>query len=98
MNYLDDIANKIRAAVPPSHLPHDDTHDLFRMYALLLLAKGTSVNAVDVHNAWVAWMAGREPQHESLMPFRDLPSDVAVQDAPYVEAIRAVASTHEAAP
>ena len=92
MNYLDDIASRIRAAVSPSDLPDDDTRDLFRLYALLMLAKGTGVDAADVHNAWVAWMAGREPTHQALLPFDALPAEVAAQDAPYVEAIRLVAS------
>ena len=93
MNYLDDVANRIRSAVPPGDLPHDDTRNLFRLYALLMLAKGDKVDAEDVHNAWVAWMAEREPDHESLLPFADLPADVAAQDAPYVEAIRLVANS-----
>jgi len=91
LNYLDDLADKIRAAVPRSHLPDDDTQDLFRMYALLLLAKGEDVDAADVHNAWVAWMASREPEHESLLPFEALSDDVASEDRPYVKAILLVA-------
>ncbi len=91
MNYLDDVATQIRAAVPPSDLPHDDTRDLFRMYALLLLTKGEAVTAEDVHDAWVAWMAGREPDHGSLLPYNALPADVAAQDVPYVQAIQLVA-------
>ena len=91
MNYLDELASQIRSAVPPSQLPDDDTRDLFRLYALLMLAKGGQVDAVDVHNAWVVWMATREPNHESLIPFEDLPAKVAAQDTPYVAAIRQVA-------
>ena len=91
MNYLDDLADKIRAAVEPRDLPHDDTRDLFRMYALLLLAKGAAVNEADVHNAWVSWMAGRDSSHEALLPYDQLGDDVAEQDEPYVEAIRTVA-------
>jgi hypothetical protein len=93
MNYLDDVARQIRAAVPSGDLPHDDTRGLFRMYALLLLAKGEAVTAPDVHNAWVAWMSGREPSHESLLPYEALAADVAAQDAPYVQAIRLVAKS-----
>lgn len=91
MNYLDDLAVRIRAAVPPSDLPHDDTLGLFRTYAVLLLAKGEEVNASDVHNAWVAWMAGRDRNHRSLVPFQALPAAVADDDEPYVSAIRSVA-------
>jgi glycerol-3-phosphate O-acyltransferase len=91
VNYIEEIARQIRAAVPASKLPDDDTHALFRMYAVLALAKGESVNAADVHNAWVSWMLGREPDHESLVPYDRLPCDVAEQDAAYVAAIRSVA-------
>lgn len=91
MNYLDDLADKIRAAVEPRDLPHDDTRDLFRMYALLLLAKGAAVDEADVHNAWVAWMASRDSSHEALLPYDELADVVAGQDRPYVEAIRLVA-------
>lgn len=91
MNYLDDLADRIRAAVSPGDLPHDDTRDLFRMYALLLLAKGAAVDEADVHNAWVAWMAGRDASHDALLPYEQLATDVAEQDRPYVEAIRLVA-------
>jgi hypothetical protein len=94
LNYLDDLAARIRAAVPPGDLPHDDTRDLFRMYALLLLAKGEGVDAADVHNAWVAWMAGRDASHDALLPFKALTEEVAAQDAPYVDAIRLVARSH----
>lgn len=91
MTYLDDLASRIRAAVPPGDLPHDDTHDLFRLYAVLLLAKGEKVNAEDVHNAWVAWMTDRDPTHEALVPSSDLSKSLVAQDKPYVEAIQLVA-------
>lgn len=91
MNYLDRLAGAIRAEVPASRLPSDDTRALFRMYALLLLALGEDVTTRDVHNAWVAWMAERDDDHPSLVPYEQLASDVASEDGPYVEAIRRVA-------
>lgn len=91
MNYLDDIASRIRAEVPPGDLPHDDTKSLFRLYAVLMLAKGDAVSRADVHNAWSAWMADREGDHESLVPFEELPEATTAEDEPYVAAIRAVA-------
>ena len=91
MNYIEEIARQIRAAIPASKLPDDDSHDLFRVYAVLVLAKGESVDAADVHNAWVSWMSGRDPDHESLVPYDRLSPDTAAQDAPYVAAIRSVA-------
>jgi hypothetical protein len=89
--YLDELAEAIRRAVPPEALPDGDTLALFRLYAVLLLAKGEQVTRCDVHNAWVAWMAGQEGDHESLVPFADLDSETQAEDSPYVVAIRAVA-------
>jgi hypothetical protein len=89
--YLDELAEAIRQAVPPEALPEGDTFPLFRMYAVLLLAKGEQVTRADVHNAWVAWMAGRAGDHESLVPFSDLDVEIQAEDSPYVVAIQTVA-------
>ena len=90
-NFLDQLAVRIRAAVPPRSIPNDDVRALFRMYAVLLLAKGESVSAADVHNAWVAWMLDVDPSHESLIEFQNLSPDVAREDEAYVQAIQGVA-------
>ena len=91
MNYLDDLGDKIRAQVPQSDLPEENTKDLFRIYAVLLLAKGSAVTAEDVHNAWAAWMSTTDPGHDAIVPFAELSSDVAADDVPYVDAIHAIA-------
>lgn len=91
MIYLDELAEAIRRAVPPESLPDGDTAALFRVYAVLVLAKGEEVTRADVHNAWVAWMAGQDGNHESLVPFSDLDAETQAEDSPYVVAIRAVA-------
>lgn len=95
MSYLDELANDIRSKVPHKLLPEGDTRDLFRIYAVLLLAKGTLVTPADVHNAWVAWMAGRDANHESLVRYEDLDADVAQADLPFVTAIRTVAASSQ---
>ena len=91
MSYLDDLARNIRNRVPADAMPDEDTDSLFRLYAVLALAKGPAVDARDVHNAWSAWMLDKDPCHSSIKPFDDL--DRATQDAddPYVAAIRAAA-------
>jgi hypothetical protein len=95
LNYLDELGAQIRDRVPKSDLPDEETSDLFRLYAVLLLAKGQDVTSKDVHNAWVAWMTARNPDHESLRPFEELSYDVAADDEPYLNAIRLVArSSH----
>lgn len=91
MTYIESIAEEIRAEVPGSDLPDENSRLLFRIYAVLLLAKLEEVNAADVHNAWVAWMCSIDPDHEALVPFEHLANDVARMDDAYVEAIRVVA-------
>jgi hypothetical protein len=89
--YLDVLADEIRREVPVDALPDDNTDDLFRSYAVLLLAKGEEVSRQDVHNAWVAWMSARGEEHESMRPFEQLPDDTKAEDSPFVLAIRRVA-------
>jgi hypothetical protein len=90
-SYIDELALVICGRVPPGKLPDEDTINLFRTYAVLLLAKGEAVTLEDVHNAWSAWMAARDPRHDSLVPFSSLSPDVAEADRPFLEAIRSVA-------
>ena len=65
--YLDDLAAKIREHIPETRMPDGDADDLFRLYAVLLRAKGASVTESDIHDAWSAWMAKRDVDHESLV-------------------------------
>ena len=88
MSYLDDLGAAIRARVPDDKLPDRELDPLFRLYAVLALAKGEGGTAEDVHNAWSAWMADREPDHGALRPFADLDATTQAADEPYVEAIR----------
>ncbi|GAA1891093.1 hypothetical protein GCM10009837_11560 [Streptomyces durmitorensis] len=91
MTYLDPLANLIRSCLPPDAEPPADSGDLFRIYAVLLLAKGEQVTDEDVHNAWSAWMQSVDSTHEALLPFHDLTAETRAFDAPYAEAIRAAA-------
>lgn len=91
LNYLDVLGTQIRSRVPKSDLPDEDTRGLFRIYAVLLLAKGTLVTSEDVHNAWAAWMSETDPAHEAIVPFSELETSVTEDDLPYAEAIRSTA-------
>ncbi|MGH8571720.1 MAG: DUF7701 domain-containing protein, partial [Gammaproteobacteria bacterium] len=44
VSYLDDLAAEIERQVPGEVLPDGETRSLFRLYALLALAKGRSVD------------------------------------------------------
>ena len=50
-----------------------------------------SVTAADVHNAWAAWMASKDGDHEALVPFHELSRATIDEDQSFVAAIRAVA-------
>jgi hypothetical protein len=92
MNYISDIAQKIRREVPQEVLPEGDTDLLFLMYAVLALTVREDVRAEDVHDAWSAWMTYRDPSHESIKPFAQLSLKTKKTDQPFVYAIRKVAS------
>jgi len=81
--YLDDIAGKIRAYIPDDRMPEGDADALFRIYAVLLRAKGGDVTRSDIHDAWSAWMAKGGGGHASLVPYEDCrrsgPSDRAAE-------------------
>lgn len=91
VSYLDELAAHIEREVPAEMLPARDAKLLFRLYALLLLAKGTAVTAPDVHNAWAVWMQEIDPGHDAIRPFDELDSAAQASDAPFVAAIKSVA-------
>lgn len=91
MSYLDNVARAIQQQLDPEQLPAGDTALLFRLYAVLLLAKGTDVTEEDVHNAWAAWMLSTDPSHESIKPFAELSRSVQASDRPFTAAIRKAA-------
>lgn len=96
MSYLRDVAEEIRRELSPKLVP-DDSDNLFLVYAVLALVKGTAVTAEDVHNAWVAWMEMRGERHESMVRFAVLDRGVRAEDDPFVTAIRTVAIRHRSA-
>lgn len=96
MNYIDDLAEDIYESVE-GHVPANrDDLALYRIYAVLCLSKGQAVTNEDVHNAWAAWQAEMNPEHRSLVPFRELSPATQALDEPYRDAIRAVAARRAA--
>lgn len=93
MSYLDDIAGEIERRVDPGLLPSDGSRELFRLYAVLALAKGPAVRADDIHDAWVAWELGRDAGHRSIKPFDELDADTQAADEPFARAVREVAES-----
>ncbi|MEV5595666.1 hypothetical protein [Streptomyces sp. NPDC052496] len=91
MTYLDRLATLIRSCLPAEAEPPADSDGLFRIYAVLLRAKGEQVTEEDVHDAWSAWMLSVDGRHRALVPFRELDPETRAFDIPYAQAIRAAA-------
>jgi hypothetical protein len=92
MNYLVAIANHIQSKLEASLIPDQgDPARLFRLYAVLALAKGEAVSLADVHNAWVAWMTDYDPKHTAIRPFDELDRKTALSDEPFRRAVAATA-------
>jgi hypothetical protein len=88
MNYIDRIAHRVCAIAENEMLDLNGSYaPLYRMYAVLVLAKGAETTSRDVHDAWSAWCAGVDPDHRSLKPFDDLTVEVQALDNKYRDAI-----------
>ena len=92
MNYISEIAERIRREVPQEVLPEGDTDLLFLMYAVLALTVGQDVRAEDVHDTWSAWMTYSDPSHQSIKPYAQLDSETKNTDQPFVDAVKKVAA------
>src|SRR6266511_1001358 len=90
-SYLDKIAAEIRRTADPEAAASDEDLPLYRLYAVLLLAKGQDVMAEDVHNAWAAWASEHEPESRNLLPFKELSLRVQRKDQLFVDVIHQVA-------
>ena len=92
-NYLERDAELVRKSLPKGTEVPEGSEDLFRMYAVLMRAKGVETQAEDVHDAWSAWVSGTEPDHESAVPFDNLDAETKAADQPFLIAIRRAART-----
>lgn len=100
-SYFDTVTARLDELIP------GNDPALIRFYALLVLTESVNTGREEVHDAWSAWKAGDgwgygpvkdadAMTHPSLVPFEDLPEEVAALDDPYVEAIRTVAAERAA--
>jgi hypothetical protein len=90
MNYIDQLAKAIYDEGNSSGAMDDVEWSLYRMYAVLALAKGHEVTPRDVHDAWAAWATEHRFQTKNIIPFDDLSPDVQHMDDRYVNDIHAV--------
>lgn len=91
MSYIEQLAEEIHREVYPGREMTEDERDLYLIYAVLALAAGERVTRENVHDAWAAWEAKKDPEHRSLKPFAELSADVQAEDERFVNAIRNVA-------
>lgn len=64
---------------------------LAAMYAALTVVKADRVTSRDVHDVWALWQVISAPDHPYLVPFDELEPDVQLLDAPFRDALVAVA-------
>ncbi|MDQ6898076.1 MAG: hypothetical protein M3072_00945 [Candidatus Dormibacteraeota bacterium] len=93
-SYLQQLADEIKAEIDPDLIPRGDTSALWRIYAVLVRAKGVDVQRSDVHDAWTAWALSEKPGHGALVPFDELEPAAQAKDEPYVLALRRVAARY----
>lgn len=91
MNYLDRVAHRVEQELKANLRPDTRADELYRLYALLVLVRGTKCSLQDVHDAWSTWMAADRPEHPALIPFDELTTEAQQKDRPYLRAIRHVA-------
>lgn len=68
-----------------------DSPLLARLYALLVLAKGTETTMEDAHDAWSLWCLDERADHFSLVPFDQLRAHVQEFDRTPMNLIHRVA-------
>jgi hypothetical protein len=95
VTYIADLALCIRQSVSSDVGIPEEADLLFLLYAVLARAKGRSVNAEDVHDAWVAWMENQGRYHSSMIEFGTLDDATREADEPFVRAIHEAVSACE---
>lgn len=90
--YIDNIVERVSEDL------HIKNRELSRLYALLVLTKGTEITLKDVHDAWAMSMNFRPTteycyghEHKSIVPFDDLDPDVQIKDERFVKKLRILA-------
>jgi len=85
LNYLDALASAIRAEAEPGWISEGHTTSLFRMYAVLIRARGAAITESDVHDVRSAWALVEQPAEAAIQPFKILDPPVQAKDATYIE-------------
>jgi hypothetical protein len=95
VTYIEEIATAIYRRVHPDGSLPEEERGLYLIYAVLALSVGKRTTRRHVHDAWSAWKATTDPEHDSIQPFEDLEADVQREDQPFVRAIHDVSDSLE---
>ena len=86
-NYVSQMINLIIDELPDIPL------ELASLYALLALTRGINTTLEDVHDAWAVWTAATRNKldHPSLIPFKELTTEIQELDREYMNGIHRAA-------
>ena len=95
--YIDEVIEKVQQE---TGLKSKET---LKMYALLVLVKGTEITLSDVHDGWSMMMNFKEAnpphcyghEHKSIVPFDQLSVETQERDRKYMEALIKIAKERQ---
>ena len=85
----DNYMTRIRAIVDEELTAsgHDCDPVLVNYYTMLVLAVPGEITLEHVHDAWAMWRIDTRPDHQDLVPFRNLSDETAAYDIPFRDAL-----------
>lgn len=90
-SYIEEVQEALHLRVDDYDQWGENPSRLLDLYALLVVTKGEQTTLEDIHDAWALHTSRINPEHRYLVPFNELPEDVAEYDRPYLEAVHEVA-------
>ena len=95
--YIDEIIERVQQE---TGLKSKET---IKMYALLVLTKGTQITLSDIHDGWSMAMNFKESnppycyghEHKSIVPFKELSIETQEKDRKYLDALLKIAKERE---
>lgn len=95
--YIDEVIERVKQETGIK------SKETLKMYALLVLVKGTDITLSDVHDGWSMVMNFKEAnppycyghEHKSIVPFDQLSADTQERDRKYVEALIKIAKERQ---
>lgn len=78
MNYIERIKELLYRELNADNEdePMPETDQLIGIYALSVLMTGTQTTSENIHDAWSVWKNQIDSDHERLIPYNELLSDI----------------------